>query len=172
MTILKMTLAGVAGVIVAHAAFVGSARAQSIEAPSTSALINQLTNPPDPVRRWGGITGIIDLMSKRAVGQAYQNALNPETGQIDIPTFNQQILSTPLGRLNTPAALQGVGQANYAQQQAAQERIQVQHATRQAQLEQWGAEKLDPYTDENGTYHPASTNFEYAGCSCRVRPID
>lgn len=92
-------------------------------------LLSAIANPQDPMKQWGGMPGVLNLFSQRAIGQAYQNALNPETGQIDVPTFNNAIINNPLSRLKAQEALQGVGQANFAQQQAMRERINVQNAT-------------------------------------------
>lgn len=105
---------------------------------STSALINQLTNPPNPLQQFGGTFDLAnkvkEFQANQAIADIYGQSIDPTTGQVDFGKFNA------LARSN-PAAMWKFG----AQQQQAGVGVQAQgHGTSaqlQAQLDQLGVQQ-------------------------------
>jgi hypothetical protein len=89
---------------------------------SAGALINQLANPPmaNP-QYWGqqmsNLNALQDYSAKQATAEAYRQAVDPATGQLDPGKFNALVSQGPAA-WNAGPAMQQAGQAQGAQAQA------------------------------------------------------
>jgi hypothetical protein len=106
-------------------------------------FLNALANPPaaNP-QYWGqqmqNMNALQDYQAKQATAQAYQQSVDPNTGQIDQAKFNALLAGGP-GAWNAGAAMQQQGQAQGAQAQGSSEQV----AGRLAQMKILSGEMTD-----------------------------
>lgn len=89
---------------------------------STSALINQLTNPPNPYDKFGGTIDfankLMDYRANQAASDAYRQSIDPETGAFDQGKFNALTSQAPGGSWQFGRRMFESGQGYGAQGQA------------------------------------------------------
>lgn len=99
---------------------------------STSALINQLTNPPDPFARLGtavqGVGALNQYRADQAAAEAYRQSIDPTTGQFDQSRFNAIASQAPGGSWNFGRQMQSAGQGLQAQSVGTSAQIEAQAA--------------------------------------------
>lgn len=94
------------------------------EDTGTSQLINQLTNPPNPMAQFGQTlnfaAGLKQFQANQAGADAYRQSIDPVTGALDMGKFNALMAAGP-GAYNLGAAMQqsglGVSAQGVGQQQ-------------------------------------------------------
>src|SRR5215469_11126166 len=88
--------------------------------PGTGAFINQLMNPPNPFATAGqsaqGLNALMQLRADRAAADAYQQSIDPQTGQFDPGKF-QSLLAQggPGATFHLGATMEQAGRGNQAQ---------------------------------------------------------
>jgi hypothetical protein len=87
----------------------------------TAQLLNQLTNPPNPMdylqKATNALTSMRDFQSNQAAAQAYQQSVDPDTGQFDINKFNAIASQLPGGSWRFGQQMLQSGQGQQAQGQ-------------------------------------------------------
>jgi|SRR5215469_7971603 len=108
--------------------------------PGTGAFINQLMNPPNPFATAGqsaqGLNALMQLRADRAAADAYQQSIDPQTGQFDPGKF-QSLLAQggPGATFHLGATMEQAGRGNQAQAAGSREQLQ-------SNLDQLGAQSL------------------------------
>jgi len=86
----------------------------------SGALIQSLSNPPNPVEQ---AQRIFDFQARQATADAYQQSIDRQTGAFDQGKFNALMASTPQGAWNIGPTMQQAGQAMIAQGSGQQQQI-------------------------------------------------
>jgi len=108
--------------------------------PGTGAFVNQLMNPPNPFATAGqsaqGLNALMQLRADRAAADAYQQSIDPQTGQFDPGKF-QSLLAQggPGATFHLGATMEQAGRGNQAQAAGSREQLQ-------SNLDQLGAQSL------------------------------
>src|SRR5215469_5967165 len=107
--------------------------------PGTGAFVNQLMNPPNPFATAGqsaqGLNALMQLRADRAAQDAYQQSIDPQTGQFDIQGFNARLSQIPGGTFHMGQTMQESGRGLAEQGQGVQQDWQ-------GRLDQLGAQSL------------------------------
>lgn len=102
-------------------------------------LINALTNPPNPAVTAGqtaqGVNALLQLQADMAARDAYQQSVDPVTGQFDSGKFNAILSQSRGGAFNLGKAMQQAGQGQSAEGVGVQQDLQ-------GKLDQLGAQGL------------------------------
>lgn len=105
------------------------------EDTGTSQLINQLTNPPNPMEKFGQTlnfaAGLKQFQANQAGADAYRQSIDPTTGALDMGKFNALMAAGP-GAYNLGAAMQQSGQGVEAQGRGTQADVQAKTAQLEA----------------------------------------
>ena len=109
------------------------------EDTGTAALINQLTNPPNPLAQFGQTIGVANALKQfqadKAIADIYGQSIDPQTGQVDLGKLNALAQGNPaalwkfgaqMQQAGTGVQAQGAGTS--AQLQAAQDQLAAQAA--------------------------------------------
>jgi len=95
----------------------------------TAQLLNQLTNPPNPMDQVGKTIGGINLLQQyradRASANAYQQSVDPVTGAFDQGKYNALLSQAPGGGWNFGKAMQQSGLGLGAQSQGTSQQVQA-----------------------------------------------
>lgn len=105
--------------------------------PGTGALVNRLSNPPNPFETLGtmanALTAAKNFQAQQASAQAYQQSVDPTTGEVDLGKY-KALMSQGPGAFNFGPLVQQGGQAVQAVGQGTSADI----ASKQAQVDAAG----------------------------------
>lgn len=86
---------------------------------STSALINQLTNPPNPFDKFGATidfaSKLKDFQAQKAIADIYGQSIDPTTGLVDPGKFGSLSQQNPAALWNYGKSQKQMGEGMYAQ---------------------------------------------------------
>lgn len=125
---------------------------------TSSALINALSNPPNWAERAGQAATAAQLIQQnranQAAAEAYRQAVDPVTGEVDQNKFNAALIQQPGGGYNFGQGMQSIGQGVEAQGRGTTAQVQ-------ANVDQLGAASQFMYplvikaSDPNAVISPA-----------------